>query len=774
MDYLYPLKLPQGTYSMAVTTNSITPISKTRAKQFARVVVDENNRLLRTFADDNGIWRYPISLQQVSPLYIEALINYEDRWFWYHHGVNPFSVLRATYQNITQGRIISGGSTLSMQVARILHPHSRSIWGKLQQVLRTLQLEWHLTKPQILQLYLNNAPFGGTIEGVEAASYSYLNKSAQALTHAEAALLAVLPQAPTRYRPDLHNQAAQHARDKVLNRLAEFKVWPQSVIDDAKLEHVYSSRFKSPQLAPLFARRLLNQHPKQLIIKSTINGELQQNLHDLITNYITQLPTRSSAAILVVDNRTSAVKAYIGTADFANTKRFGYIDMIQAIRSPGSTLKPFLYGLALDDGLIHSHSLLADTPRNNAHYRPANFSGGFNGPVSVLSALQRSLNIPAVDLLQRYGVNRFVSQLDNAGLALSIPHNEPNLSVILGGGGTSLEGLVQQYSALANEGQVHQLRYLQHELAQPKSTRRLLSPASAWVIQAILSGISRPGSIHTLASMYETKKIAWKTGTSYGYRDSWAIGVNKHYTIGVWVGRPDGTPMPGHYGGSTAGPLLFKVVDNLDLDTVNISKPDNVTAKNICWPLGTLYSDQTKMFCQQKHQAWVIDEVVPPTWHREDADAWQNGLFTYWFNPINQQRVSIDCNIKGKRAKQVALWPKVLEPWLIKNQRRAALIPKLDKQCIGALPSASATLRIVGIENKSIYRKSGVNGEPPSIILKTVGGSGRKSWYINAKQHYQTLENETTTHVFSETAQGDQQIIVQDELGNTDMVTISL
>ena len=752
VDITYPLNLPENN------------------KLFARVVVDENNRPLRTFADSKGIWRYPIKLSQVSPLYIEALLNYEDRWFWHHPGINPFSIMRAAGQNMLSGKIISGGSTLSMQVARILHPHERSVWGKTKQMFRTLQLEWHLDKNEILQLYLNTAPFGGTIEGVEAASYTYLNKSSKELTHAEAALLAVLPQAPTRYRPDLHNHAAQKARDKVLQRLSDFNIWSQETVNDAMLEKVFSVSFRPSQLAPLLSRRLLTHSNGQSVVRSTINSDLQQRLQDAVTSYMSRMPNYSSAAILVVDNKTSAVKAYLGTADFGNDSRFGYIDMVQAIRSPGSTLKPFLYGLAIDEGLIHSHSLLADVPRNWGAYRPANFTGIFHGPVSAHDALQRSLNMPAVDLLERYGVNRFVAQLENAGLVLSIPQNTPNLSVILGGSGTSLEQLVQSYSALANQGQVNQLRYLQKDLTTSKATRKLLTKASAWIIHDTLSGISRPNSINTLASTYQEGKLAWKTGTSYGFRDSWAVGVSKNYTIGVWLGRPDGTAMPGHYGRVTAGPLLFTVADQLAIERVQIKKPENIAQQNICWPLGTLAKSQKQGFCQQKHQAWIIDEVVPPTWHVADVDVWQSGIFTYWVNPENNNRVTMDCDVKNKQPKQVALWPKVLEPWISKDYRRSKLISPIDSHCENTSISASSTLKITGIEPNSIYRKSGSNGKPPSIWLKSIGGIGKKNWYINGLHIGEVTSGQNIEYVFSKT--GQQQIIVQDQQGNSDMVLV--
>ncbi|WP_201777769.1 penicillin-binding protein 1C [Thalassomonas actiniarum] len=757
LDSVYPLNLPQNN------------------KLFARVVVDENNRPLRTFADENGIWRYPVTLEEVSPLYIDALINYEDRWFWHHPGINPLSLLRAAGQNISESRVVSGGSTLSMQVARILHPHSRNLWGKIKQVLRTLQLEWHLDKKAILELYLNTAPFGGTIEGVAAASYTYLNKPAKDLSHGEAALLAVLPQAPTRYRPDLHHQAAQKARDKVLQRLADFGTWPQTLVDEAKLEQVYSFNFRPEQLAPLLSRRLLSHSNGQGVVKSTINRDLQQSLQDTLSAYIEKLPRKSSGAILVVDNHTSAVKAYIGSADFANTSRYGYVDMVQAIRSPGSTLKPFLYGLAMDEGLIHSHSLLADVPRNWGNYRPENFSGAFHGPVSATQALQRSLNMPAVDLFERFGVKRFSARLENAGLSLSIPGDSPNLAVILGGAGTSLEQLVQAYSAFANKGKTSQLKFLQSQLSKPKTERRLLSPQSAWVVQDILSGISRPGSLAKTVSRVNESKIAWKTGTSYGFRDSWAIAVTRDYTFGVWLGRPDGTAMPGHYGRVTAGPLLFSVADQVlkpAFPGQGIGQPDKLSRENICWPLGTRETEQASQFCQQKHLAWILDDLVPPTWHIADSDTWQGSLFTYWFNPKNNLRVAMDCPAKNKQSKQVALWPKMLEPWLQQNRRREAVIPPLDPGCQNATPPAGASLKITGITPNSVYRKAGKNGQAPSIWLKSIGGTGIKHWYINGKPGYQTKPGQGIEHVLS--APGEQQILVQDQQGNTDMVTISV
>lgn len=752
MDVFFPLNLPEN-----------------NPQHFARIVVDENGRPLRAFADANGVWRYEVKLADVSPLYIEALLNYEDRWFWSHPGINPIAILRAAFQNIVNGRIVSGGSTLSMQVARLLHPHKRTLGGKLKQVLRTLQLEWHLTKPEILTLYLNIAPFGGTLEGVQAASFTYLNKPALELSHAEAALLAVLPQAPTRYRPDIHQAAAQRARDKVLDRLVDLDVWSKSRVEDAKIEQVYAYRAKQRQLAPLLTQRLLAQNKNQRVIKSTIDGELQISLEDHLRSYIERMPKSTSAAILVVDNEIAAVKAYLGSADFADNDRFGHVDMVRAIRSPGSTLKPFLYALALEEGLVHSQSLLADVPRSWGEYRPSNFNNGFSGPVSASSALQRSLNVPFIDLLERYGAERFVSKLEAAGLKLNIPGAKANLAVILGGAGTSLERLVTGYTALARGGKAAKLKYLANELANPVHERFLTSEQSAWITHKTLSEISRPGSLNTFAALKSEQHLAWKTGTSFGFRDTWAIGVSKQYTIGVWVGRPDGTPIPGHSGRQTAGPLMFAVSDHIQKQIIAPEQPKNVELVEICWPLG-IPADDAAEHCHQKHQAWTIDQTIPTTWHGADADAWQTNPLAYWVNADTGLLLNAHCTAEKKQQKMAALWPKVLEPWLPWHLKKKGQLPKLDSSCKKPLLSDGSALQIIGIESGSIYRTASNSKQLPSITLQAIGGSGDYHWYINGELKYSGSNAKRISHLL-ETA-GRRQVLVIDDVGHIDKVTV--
>ncbi len=311
-----------------------------REVKMARVVVGEDGTPLWRFADDEGVWRYPVRLDQVSPEYIQALLTYEDRWFYQHPGVNPLSLVRAAWQDIRAGKILSGGSTLSMQVARLIDPHSRTLGGKLKQIWRTLQLEWHYSKDEILEMYLNRAPFGGTLQGVGAASWAYLGKPPSELSAGEAALLAILPQAPSRLRPDRYPERAQAACDKVMQRLAQYKIWPEDKVADIRQEMLWLAPRQVPQLAPLLARRMAKGH-RQEIIKTTIDAGLQRQLEDMAVNWKYQLPEKTSVGVLVIDHTDMAVKAYIGSLDFQDDSRFGHVDMINSWRSPGSTLKPF-------------------------------------------------------------------------------------------------------------------------------------------------------------------------------------------------------------------------------------------------------------------------------------------------------------------------------------------------------------------------------------------------------------------------------------------------
>ncbi|MBB6290097.1 MULTISPECIES: peptidoglycan glycosyltransferase PbpC [unclassified Pseudomonas] len=737
----------------------------------ARVVLAEDGTPLWRFADANGVWRYPVQTSEVSPYYLDALLTYEDRWFYQHPGVNPLALVRATWQNLKGARVVSGGSTLSMQVARLLDPHSRTFHGKLRQLWRTAQLEWHLSKEQILNLYLNRAPFGGTLQGVAAASWAYLGKSPAHLTHAEAALLAVLPQAPSRLRPDRHPQRAQEARDKVLRRLAEFQVWPQSAVDEALEEPLLLAPRLEPSLAPLLARRL-NRPDSPPLIRTTLDATLQRRLEDLLLGWRARLPEHTSAAILVVEEESMAVRAYLGSVDINDAKRFGHVDMISALRSPGSTLKPFLYGMALDEGLIHSESLLQDVPRRYGDYRPGNFSMGFTGAVPASTALSSSLNLPAVQLLEAYGPKRFAAQMRIGGVPLALPAlAEPNLALILGGAGSRLEDLVSGYSAFARAGRSATIRL------QPDDTLRerpLLSPGAAWIVRRILSGQARPDR-DPRAELVQRPVLAWKTGTSYGFRDAWAIGVGPRYLIGVWIGRPDGTPVPGQFGLASAAPLMLQVHDVLTnrdsqrgISAQVLPVPANVGVAAICWPLGQPMN-RSDPNCRRQRFAWTLDNTTPPTLQALDQPLSVGLMESVW---VNAKGLRVDAHCPGAVPRNIALWPAPLEPWLPRVERREARIPAADPDCPPPALAASSPLSIVGVREGDQLRLPAASQQTLRVKLSALGGSGRRWWFLNGAPLGDSANQDFINASFERL--GRYQLSVLDEAGQTARLEFSV
>lgn len=750
---------------------------------YAQVVTDKDGRPLRSFADANGVWRYPITPEAVSPHYLKALLTYEDRWFYRHPGVNPLALARAAWQNLRHGRLVSGGSTLTMQVARIIDPHARSFAGKARQILRALQLEYHLTKDEILTLYLNQAPFGGNLAGVQAASYTYFGRGAGELSLAEAALLAVMPQAPSRLRPDRHPEQAQQARDKLLARLVALGVARPDEVEAARQEPVSARVYAQPRLAPLLALRLRREalaDQRQQgssrepgtgagAVQSTIDFGLQQALEDYVADYVDRLPSGTSAAVLVVENATLAARAYLGSSHWGSRRRFGYIDMTAAVRSPGSTLKPFVYGLALDLGLIHSHSLLSDAPRFWADYRPTNFGDAFAGPVSAASALQRSLNVPAVQLLEAVGPGRFAGLLEQGGVQPILPGGKPGLPMILGGVGVRMIELTGLYTALANDGLAGRVRLTE---AEPPRQRRVLSPGAAWILRSMLLENPSPERLRGERWVRGPVELAWKTGTSYGFRDAWSFGVGPRYTIGVWIGRPDGTPMPGHYGLVTAAPLLFAIAHRLTRDGGRFSpRPDTVSEAEICWPLGRALADTPPAWCEERHTAWLLDDQTPPTLRDGDGRDYSSNPLALLVDAETGLRLHPGCLGRPYRRERIALWPTSVEPWLPSARRRRHRIPPLHPDCAPEPILDSAALQIVGLTDGQIIRPAGGrNASPPSVRLHSLGGDGRRFWLLDGRFLLESGAGRGPVHTFAES--GRHRLSVWDETGRSDSVEL--
>ena len=545
-------------------------------------VVDQKGQLLRAFATADGRWRLPVRLDDVDPAFIPMLIAYEDNRFYAHRGVDPVAILRAALQFLTHRRIVSGGSTITMQLARLMFVESgmprgegRSLSYKLKQVFRALQIERQLTKSDILERYLTLAPYGGNIEGVRAASIAYFGKEPRKLLLSEAALLVALPQAPESRRPDRKQKAARLARNRVLKRMAEAGIIAEVEIARASNATMPQARRAFPSLAAHLADRARQEQPNVQSVQVMIDADIQAQLEQVAINAARKIGASQSVAMLLADAHTGAILAEVGSADYFNDARAGWINMARVARSPGSTLKPFIYALALDEGLVAPETMMSDRPHDFGGYRPRNFDMNYQGDVTLRHALQMSLNVPAVQLLDAVGPARLMNRFLRGGIQPVLPPFEiPGLAIGLGGIGFTLTDLVQIYSAFANGGKVQTLFLYPKNGVGNKNTSfspigaPILSSKAAWQIADILSGVAAPAHVAVLP-------IAYKTGTSYGYRDAWALGFDGRYVLGVWVGRADNGAVPGMTGGGTAAPILFEAFARSGLKPVPFGNAPN-------------------------------------------------------------------------------------------------------------------------------------------------------------------------------------------------------
>jgi penicillin-binding protein 1C len=562
---------------------SLGPLPLGEAQQVSTSIVDRNGKLLRAYAMADGRWRLPVDAKTgVDPGYTKLLLAYEDRRFYSHGGVDPLALGRAAFQLATRGHIVSGGSTITMQLARLMEPRrERSVYAKLRQMVRALELERQLTKDQILDLYLALAPFGGNLEGVRAASIAYFGKEPKRLSLAESALLVALPQSPETRRLDRYPEAARAARDRVLDRMVEDGLVGQEDAAQAKTTTVPRLRKPMPMLAPHSADQAIAAVKDAAVIRLTLDSNVQKALEALARDRAIALGSNISIGILAVDNESGDVLARIGSPDYFDDRRAGQVDMTRAVRSPGSTLKPFIYGLAFEDGFVHPESLIDDRPIRFGSYAPENFDMTYQGTVAVRRALQQSLNVPAIALLDRVGASRLASRLKQAGANLVLPKDEaPGLAMGLGGVGITLQDLVQLYSGLARLGNTRPLREIVAAGDERRESLRLMDQVAAWQVGNVLMGTPPPENA-------PHNRVAFKTGTSYGYRDAWSVGFDGRMTIGVWVGRPDGAPVPGLVGRSAAAPILFDAFARTGKLPVALPKPPKgaLVASNAKLPL---------------------------------------------------------------------------------------------------------------------------------------------------------------------------------------------
>ncbi|MBA3649811.1 MAG: penicillin-binding protein 1C [Chitinophagales bacterium] len=575
---------------------------------YSQEITASDGTVLHAFLSADDKWRLNTELNEITPSLKKALIFKEDKYFYYHPGINPIAIIRALIENLISGKKQSGASTITMQVTRMLEPKERTYTNKFIEIFRAFQLELYYSKNEILQLYVNLIPYGSNIEGVKSAAVIFFQHTPDYLSLAQTIILTIIPNRPSSLVLGTDNDKIITERNKFLMKLEASNIFPKQDIEDALLEPLDAKRHPVPHFAPHISRRLVSSYPAQSTIHSCIDRMKQEKVENLAFNYIRRIHHMNitNCAALVINNHNHSVEAYVGSSDFFNQADNGQVDGVRAIRSPGSTLKPYLYSLAFEKGLITPKATITDVPVNFNGYMPRNFDEQFHGTVTAEFALANSLNVPAVKLLNEFGVSSFIHDLEKAGFRNFLNHEDQfGLSAILGGCGVTLEELTTLYSCFASEGLLLKPQWVKEHILS--DTVRILTPGAVYMITEILTRHMRPDLPNNYESSTHLPRIAWKTGTSYGRRDAWSIGYNMDYTIGVWVGNFNGTGVPELTGADLATPLLFDIFNGIDYNAKNDwwVMPPGVDFRLVCSETGLVPND----FCINQVMDYYIQGI---------------------------------------------------------------------------------------------------------------------------------------------------------------------
>ena len=607
-----PFKVTASVFLLFITLDLIFPFKV--QPNYSTLITDSEGKILHSFLNNKDKWRMKTELSEITPTLEKAIIYKEDRWFRWHFGINPFAIVRAGMRNIFTGKRTSGASTITMQVVRLLNPQSRTYFNKIIEILRAFQLEVHYSKDEILQLYLNLVPYGSNIEGIKSASILYFQKSPDVLSLAEVMTLAIIPNRPSSLRLGINNDYILKERNRWLSEFKESEVFHSQDIEDALSEPLNVQRHEAPKLAPHLSLRLKQENPTEANIHSSLIRNKQLTIEKIAQNYVSRLYAMNvhNAAVMVINNQTHQVEAYVGSADFNNPVDGGQVDGVRAIRSPGSTLKPLLYATAFDKGIITPKTTINDVPTNFGGFEPENFDKLFHGKVTVEFALANSLNIPAVKLLKEITTPVLVDKLKKADFqAVKKNSSKLGLSLVLGGCGVTLEELTNLFSSFANEGKFQKAKYIVNRNQSTTVSTEITSKESTYLINQILTQITRPDLPNNYAYTYRMPKIAWKTGTSFGKKDAWSIGYNAKYTVGVWIGNFSGEGVPELSGANIATPLLFDIFNTIDYNSSSkwFKSPENIALRKVCAESG----DVPNEFCVNQITDYYIPAVSKMT-----------------------------------------------------------------------------------------------------------------------------------------------------------------
>ena len=732
----------------------------------ATVVTDRSDSPLRLYLPADDKWRFPVTLDELPQELIDSVVAAEDRFFYHHPGVNPVAIARAAWTNLRAGRIVSGASTIPMQIARMVEPAPRTLGAKLHESFRALQLDFHLDKKRVLEAYLNLAPYGGNVEGVGAASWFYFGKEPSQLALSEIALLTVLPRSPTRYDPTRNPDLAQQARSDVLDRLAAMGVFSAEQVEDARLHPVPRSRLEPPLVAPHFADLVTRRSAPTDRIRTTLDHPLQRSAELLVTRRIADLRADGigNAAVVVLDIESRGVRVLVGSAGFFDRVHQGQVNGAVARRSPGSTLKPFLYGLAFDSGTILPDSYLLDIPTDFAGYVAQNYDDRYRGRVTARTALIESLNAPAVRLLSHVGLADLHRLLLRGGLqTLDRPSGDYGLPLILGAGEVTLLDLTNLYASLADGGVYRPLRMIDGSDSPTPRRRsavdRILSPEAAWVLTEILQEVRRPDLPQAWDLTRGAPAVAWKTGTSYGHRDAWAVGFSRRYAIGVWVGNFDGRPRQGISGSEHAAPLLFDLFRAIEPGGVAPERPLGLRLEKI--RVCSLSHDLPGPFCPETRKIPLLpgsSRLGRCELHRRVQVDTENG-----------ELLAGGCGDRPFRWQEITLYPAELVAWQRSQGESVPELPPVSRACTGS--GMGEPPRIVSPDPATPYRlrrDAPLEYQQIALVARTGPAARRLFWYQDGLLVGSSAPGK---QLFLTPTRGPHRIAVTDDLGRSDGLT---
>jgi penicillin-binding protein 1C len=747
-------------FGMFLFLDAVFPF-RTDKVSWSKVIYASDSTLLHGFLSHDHKWRLYADRKEITPELSKAFIFKEDRWFFYHPGVNPFAIVRAAVNNLTRGRRTSGASTITMQLARLLDPAPRTFRSKFREMFRAMQLEWHYTKDEILQTYLNLLPYGGNLEGVKSAALIYFGQSPEALSPAQVVMLTVIPNDPNSLRPGSNYDKLLLHRNYWLQKIKGRHIFGDIPIEDALLEPFERRRYPVPSAAPHLSYRLRGQETGKYGLITTLNPEIQNRVEGLVKNHVRLLRSMqiTNAAVVVVNNHTREVEAYIGSAGFGEDMFQGQVDGVMALRSPGSALKPVLYALAFDQGLISPKMVITDVPSNFNGYRPENFDENYRGKVTVEQALALSLNVPAVNLLDRMGSEIFVESLSKGGFKwIGKNRKKLGLSVVLGGCGATLEELTALYAAFANDGVYRPLKYLKSD--QEPESDTLCSPGAAYMITQILTGLKRPDLPGQYQASADLPRIAWKTGTSYGRRDGWAIGYNRDYTVGVWTGNFPGNGIPELNGADCAVPLLFNIFRTISPKNQSdwFAPPKDMDFRLVCSESGM----PPDTFCHQVVMDYFLPGISPSVRcnHLQKQYVNEPQTISYCRNCLPEN---------GFKEVLYPFYPPELISWYNEMQIPYKEVPPHNPNC-PTITNGSAP-RITSLTDGAEYLL--IHGRKQELMLtcNAENGVGKVYWYLNDKFYKAVAPSEK---VFFRPEAGSYKISCSDDRGRNSDVWVKV